>query len=516
MATGISPRRRPGPNSPRWGCFSASYAFTRYRAARARSLRFACPEGADVARVKRLAEGVFLARDLINTPANDMGPSAIEQAVRELADRHRADVTVTVGDALLQAGFPMIHAVGRASADAPRLIDMKWGRAGRAESDAGRQGRRLRHRRPRHQAGIGHAADEEGHGRGCQCDRAGRAWSWPRASTCGCGCWCPAVENSIAGSAFRPGDVLKSRKGITVEIGNTDAEGRLVLADALALADEEAPQIMLDMATLTGAARVALGPELPPFFTDDETLAAELAAASAEAADPMWRMPLWQPYEARLASKVADTSNVTTDGFAGSVTAALFLKKFVDKAAELGAFRHLSAGDPIDRPHCPVGGEAQAIRAIERVLQARFGQPSLICGRRCLLNETDTETIHREPGDGMAINMRPSQALRLWQQVSLDEVVAGMPDLSMRQMAILLTIYLEPPPHTVRGLAARLGVTKPVITRALDTMGALKLVSRHRDEADRRNVLVKRTVEGALFVERFGDEIIARAKELPI
>jgi leucyl aminopeptidase len=180
----------------------------------------------------------------------------------------------------------------------------------------------------------------------------------------------PAVENAIAGNAFRPGDVLKSRKGLTVEIGNTDAEGRLVLADALALADEEAPDLMIDMATLTGAARVAVGPDIAPFYTRDDALAARIAAAGAEAADPVWRMPLWAPYAEKLASKIADMNNVTTDGFAGSITAALFLQRFVEKAAAWVHF-DIFAWNPAARLHAPVGGEAQAIRALERLLAER-------------------------------------------------------------------------------------------------------------------------------------------------
>jgi len=182
----------------------------------------------------------------------------------------------------------------------------------------------------------------------------------------------PAVENSISANAFRPGDVLTSRKGLTVEIGNTDAEGRLVLADALALADEEAPELLIDMATLTGAARVALGPDLVPFYTDDGGLAGDLAAASVAVEDPLWRMPLWKPYEAKLSSKVADMNNVTSDAFAGSVTAALFLQRFVGKAKSWAHF-DIFAWNPVDRPHGPAGGEAQAIRALERVISGRFG-----------------------------------------------------------------------------------------------------------------------------------------------
>jgi leucyl aminopeptidase len=181
----------------------------------------------------------------------------------------------------------------------------------------------------------------------------------------------PAVENAISGNAFRPGDVLSSRKGISVEIGNTDAEGRLVLADALALADEEEPELLVDMATLTGAARVALGPDLPPFYTPDDRFAEELADAARAAADPLWRMPLWKPYDSRLSSKIADVNNVTSDGFAGSITAALFLKRFVENT---GSWVHFDifAWTPNERPHCPVGGEAQGIRALEELLLKRY------------------------------------------------------------------------------------------------------------------------------------------------
>jgi leucyl aminopeptidase len=182
----------------------------------------------------------------------------------------------------------------------------------------------------------------------------------------------PAVENAIAGNAFRPGDVLKSRKGLTVEVGNTDAEGRLVLADALAYADEETPDLMIDMATLTGAARVALGPDLPPFFTDDEDLAGAVSDAAGDSADPVWRMPLWSPYDSRYPSRVADINNVNNDGFAGAVIAALFLRRFVEKTKSWAHF-DVFGWSPIERPHCPIGGEAQAIRALDAVIARRYG-----------------------------------------------------------------------------------------------------------------------------------------------
>ena len=323
----------------------------------------------------------------------------------------------------------------------------------------------------------------------------------------------PAVENAISGNAFRPGDILTSRKGITVEIGNTDAEGRLVLADALALADEEKPELLIDMATLTGAARVALGPDLPPFYTHDDRSPPNSSEAAAAASDPLWRMPLWKPYDSKLSSKVADVNNVTTDGFAGSITAALFLNRFVEKTRSWAHF-DIFAWSPTERPHCPVGGEAQASARSRASCQA-IRADRLPAEAVCRLNETEPKQI-----SAIVLLCQsscvPARRCVCGSRSALSEVRGKSPDLTMRQAAILLTVYLEPPPHTVRGLAARLGVTKPVITRALDTMGALKLLSRHRDERDKRNVLVKRTVEGALFVERFGDVIIARAQELTI
>jgi leucyl aminopeptidase len=347
------------------------YVFTRYGKKPGKALRFALPQGADGAHVRRIAGSVFLARDLVNTPTSDLGPVELEEAARKLAAAHAADISVIHGDDLLARNFPMIHAVGRASADAPRLIDMTWG-----SSDAPKVTL----------VGKGVCFDTGGLDIKpsssmllMKKDMGGAANVLGLASMIMAAklnvrlrVLIPAVENSIAGNAFRPGDVLRSRKGITVEIGNTDAEGRLVLADALALADEEQPELLVDMATLTGAARVALGPDLPPFYTADETLAADLAAASVAVEDPLWRMPLWRPYDAKLSSKVADINNVTTDGFAGSITAALFLKRFVEKT---GRWAHLDifAWNPADRPHGLTGGEAQGIRALERIITERFG-----------------------------------------------------------------------------------------------------------------------------------------------
>ncbi|MBD0413387.1 leucyl aminopeptidase family protein [Oryzicola mucosus] len=348
------------------------YVFTRYGKKGGRAIRFALPEGVDAERVKALATGSLLARDLINTPTNDMGPDALEKAARDLAQAHGAYISVTRGDDLLAANFPMIHAVGRASVDAPRLLDMKWGRDAAPKVTL---------------VGKGVCFDTGGldikPASGMllmKKDMGGAANVLGLASMIMAAkldvrlrVLIPVVENAIAGNAFRPGDVLTSRKGITVEIGNTDAEGRLILADALALADEETPDLLIDLATLTGAARVALGPDLPPFYTDDDALASELASAAVAVEDPLWRMPLWMPYDAKLSSKVADMNNVTTDGFAGSITAALFLKRFVEKAGSWAHF-DIFGWNPADRPHSPAGGEAQAIRALETVISTRFGK----------------------------------------------------------------------------------------------------------------------------------------------
>ncbi|MGC4024486.1 MAG: leucyl aminopeptidase family protein [Mesorhizobium sp.] len=348
-----------------------AYDFVRYRKETDRKLRFVAPQGADMARAGRIADGVFLARDLINTPTNDMGPDQLEDTVRLLAKKHGAEVSVVAGDALLKERLFMIHAVGRASAHAPRLIDMRWGPkdaplvtlVGKGVCfDTGGLDIKPASGMLLMKKDMGGAANVLGL---ASMIMAGKLRLRLRVLI-------PAVENSISANAFRPGDVLQSRKGITVEIGNTDAEGRLILGDALAVADEEEPSLLIDMATLTGAARVALGPDLPPYYTDDDAFAAELEAASTKVADPLWRMPLWQAYRPKLDSKIADTNNVTTDGFAGSITAALFLQRFVEKAASWSHF-DIFGWNPTAKPWSPVGGEAQCIRALEQVLSTRFG-----------------------------------------------------------------------------------------------------------------------------------------------
>ncbi|MCO5063674.1 MAG: leucyl aminopeptidase family protein [Rhizobiaceae bacterium] len=348
-----------------------AYEYTRYRKETERKIRFAVPGGADFARASRLAEGVFLTRDLINTPTNDMGPDQLEEAVRTLGKTHGAEVSVIAGDALLGERLFMIHAVGRASIHAPRLIDLRWGPkdapavtlVGKGVCfDTGGLDIKPASGMLLMKKDMGGAANVLGL---ASMIMAAKLKLRLRVLI-------PAVENSISGDAFRPGDVLQSRKGVTVEIGNTDAEGRLILADALALADEEEPSLLVDMATLTGAARVALGPDLPPFYTDDDGFAAELETASAAVSDPLWRMPLWTPYASKLDSKIADMNNVTTDGFAGSITAALFLRRFVEKTASWVHF-DVFGWNPTAKPWSPVGGEAQCIRALEHVLTTRHG-----------------------------------------------------------------------------------------------------------------------------------------------
>ena len=353
------------------GIALGGYGFTRYGKKPGKALGLGVPDGVDAGALRRVADAVFMVRDLVNTPTNDMGPDDLEKAARSLAAVHEAKVSVTTGDDLLARNLPMIHAVGRASAIAPRLIDMVWGREDAPKVtlvgkgvcfDTGGLDIKPASGMLLMKKDMGGAANVLGLAAmimGSKLDVRLRVLI-------------PAVENAISANAFRPGDILLSRKGITVEIGNTDAEGRLVLADALALADEEEPGLLIDMATLTGAARVALGPDLPPFYTGDDALAAEIASASVAVEDPVWRMPLWKPYDGKLASKVADVNNVTTDGFAGSVTAALFLKRFVEKTPAWVHF-DIFAWNPTERPHAPVGGEAQGIRALEQVIRKRFG-----------------------------------------------------------------------------------------------------------------------------------------------
>ena len=348
-----------------------SYRFARYRKVEDRSVRLAWPAGVDAADVTRIAEGVWLARDLINTPANDMGPAELEDAVRAVASRHGARIHSIVGDNLLVENFPLVHAVGRAADRPPRLIDLTWGDAAHPKVtligkgvcfDTG--GLDIKP-----ESGMLNMKKDMG---GAATVLALAHMLMDRGAKLRLRVLVPAVENSIGGAAFRPRDIYRSRKGITVEIGNTDAEGRLILADALALADEEVPELVVDMATLTGAARVALGPEVVPFYTDDEALATELALCAATQSDPLWRLPLWGPYDQMLDSKVADINNVSSGGFAGSITAALFLRRFVS-AAKAWLHCDIFAWNQAAKPARPEGAECQGARALYHLLAERYG-----------------------------------------------------------------------------------------------------------------------------------------------
>jgi leucyl aminopeptidase len=347
-----------------------SYRFDRYKAHGGEKARLVA-EGAEESR--QVAHACALARDMVNTPANDMGPLQVETIAREIAEQHGAEITVITGDALLEANYPAVHAVGRAAVPerAPRFIEIGWGKAGAplvclvgkgVVFDTGgldikpSAGMRLM---KKDMGGAAHAL---------ALGRMVMAANLPvRLAVL-----VPTVENAIAGDAMRPGDVLASRKGISIEVGNTDAEGRLILADALTRAGELEPALTLDFATLTGAARIALGPQLPPFYTDDEALAAAIEKHAKAASDPLWRMPLWKGYVDALDSDVAEIKN-DPDGWAqaGSVTAALFLQRF----APAGPWAHFDifAWNPRGRPGWPAGAEAQAIRGLYAMLKERFG-----------------------------------------------------------------------------------------------------------------------------------------------
>jgi len=348
-----------------------SYRFSRYRKNDAPKVRLVPSDGIDIAEVARMADAATLARDLINTPSNDMGPEELADEARQLARRFGASFGVIVGDDLTRQNFPLIHAVGMASTRAPRLIDFCWGDPAHPKVTL---------------VGKGVCFDTGGLDLKPSAgmlimkkDMGGAANVLALAQMVmdaklklRLRVLIPAVENAVAGNAFRPLDIFTSRKGLTVEIGNTDAEGRLVLADALALACEEKPDLLIDMGTLTGAARVALGPDLPPFYSNDETLALDVARCAVAENDPLWRLPLWPPYDSWLDSKVANINNAPSGGFAGSITCALFLQRFVEDTTR---WLHVDifGWTPSAKPARPEGGECQAARAIYKLLSERYG-----------------------------------------------------------------------------------------------------------------------------------------------
>ena len=353
-----------------------TYAYDRYRA-RARHApknepRLVLAQGVNGEKVSRLAEAVFLARDLINTPPNDMGPAELEDAARAVGERFGAKVNVIIGDDLLDANYPMIHAVGRASTRAPRLIDLRWGEETRPKVTLVGKGVCFDTGGLDLKTSAGMATMKKDMGGAASVLGLAQAIMDAKLPV-RLRMLIPAVENSVSGSSFRPGDILTSRKGLSVEIGNTDAEGRLVLADALADADIEAPELLFCIATLTGAARAATGMEIPPFFTDDETLAAELARHATSEHDPVWRLPLWRSYETTLDSSVADLNNAPEYGLAGAITAALFLNRFVTRTTSWAHF-DIPAWTDRPKPGRRKGAEANAIRALYAVISERYAK----------------------------------------------------------------------------------------------------------------------------------------------
>ncbi len=369
--------------APTWslearGAFALGWLLGRYRFGRYRKPgndveppRLLAPDGVDADRIDRTAAALGLARDLINTPAGDLGPAELVAAVRVVAAAHAAMVTEWREDGALRETFPLVHAVGRASSRAPRVVELRWGdpRAPRVTLvgkgvcfDTG--GLDLKP-----SAGMLLMKKDMG---GAAVALATAQLLMAENAPIQLRLLIPAVENSVSGDAFRPGDVLRSRKGLTVEIGNTDAEGRLILADALCAADEERPDLLLDFATLTGAARVALGPELPAVFSPDPALLRQLCDLGLSEGDPVWPLPLWAGYDEELNSRVADLNNVASSGYAGAIFGALFLKRFV-AATTAWAHFDLFAWNPRERPGRPVGAEAQCVRLAYQLIRQRFG-----------------------------------------------------------------------------------------------------------------------------------------------
>ena len=346
------------------GWLLSHYRFDRYAKQSEPRASLVAPDGVDAARIEAIAAGEALTRNLINTPAADMGPPDLEQAARDLATQHDASIEVTEGQDLLDHNLPLIHTVGRAADRAPRLIDIGWGDTGPKLTLVGKGvcfdtgGLNLKPG-----ASMGLMKKDMG---GAAAVLGLAHMIMATKTPVQLRVLIPAVENAVAGNAFRPGDILTSRKGLTVEINNTDAEGRLVLADALSYADEDTPDQIISMATLTGAARVAVGPDLAPYYSDDPGFVSALETAASENADPVWRMPFHEPYEAMIEPGIADLDNAPKGGFAGSITAALFLRRFVTDTPY--AHFDIYGWQPSDAPARPKGGTGQATRALLEAL----------------------------------------------------------------------------------------------------------------------------------------------------
>lgn len=356
------------------GWLLGCYAYSNYKSDATPKTypRLVIPEGTDAATTQAFADATTLVRDLINAPPNELGPTALAAAAKALADQFGASFEETVGDDLLKNNFPAIHAVGRAAEDAPRLIEITWGSSDHPvvalvgkgvcfdsggldiKSAAGMKLMKKDMGGAAHVLGIAH------------CVMAMGLKVHLKVLV-------PAVENAIAGNAMRPSDIVPTRAGITVEIGNTDAEGRVILADALTRAGESNPEVVIDCATLTGAARVALGTELPALFCNDDKFADEILSAGQRATDPLWRMPLWPGYRKMIEGKVADITNSPDGGYAGAITAALFLERFAPEGAAW-AHTDIMAWNVSSKPGRPEGGEAMGMRAFVGALISRFGK----------------------------------------------------------------------------------------------------------------------------------------------
>ncbi len=355
-----------------WGL--ASYSFNRYKKGNGKEPRELQLDDDVAKRVRALYEAQALVRDLVNTPTEDLGPVELEDAVRNVAERFDAECTAIRGDKLLEKRFPAVHAVGRASTREPRMIELSWGEKGAPLLvlvgkgvcfDTG--GLNLKNT-------TGMALMKK--------DMGGAAHALATAQLVlqhrlpvRLKLLIPAVENSVSGNAYRPGDVIPTRKGLTIEIGNTDAEGRVILADALAYASEQNPELIIDFATLTGAARIAMGTDLPPLFSNDAELSTGIQRAGDACEDPLWTLPLWQPYNRLIESKVADICNNASSSYGGCITAALFLEHFVeskDSWAHIDTF----AWNQGSRPGRPEGGEALGLRAVYAYLEKRFASAS--------------------------------------------------------------------------------------------------------------------------------------------
>ena len=347
-----------------------SYGFERYKKLPKKLAQLMLPKGADAAKIKRYADAIFLARDLINTSAEDMGPQHLAAAIASVGKRHGAKVTQIVGADLLKKNYPAIHAVGRASVRAPRLVNLVWGNPKHPKVtlvgkgvcfDTG--GLDLKN-----SSGMYLMKKDMG---GAACALAVAQMIMSAKLPVRLRLLVPAVENSVSGNAYRPSDVIKMRSGLTVEVGNTDAEGRLVLADALAEASTEKPQLLVDFATLTGAARTAVGTELSALFCNDDKLAEQLQKSGQDMEDPLWRLPLYAPYKKMLESPIADLNSAPGSPYAGAITAALFLERFVGEKIHWAHLDYM-AWNPSSKAGRPEGGEAMTVRAVYRLIEQRY------------------------------------------------------------------------------------------------------------------------------------------------